>query len=205
MASAGTVFEDGQFIEAPAMAVFDAASPPVGPGLLVPLPGPWLRRLKGATLRSAVRLTGRGSAALRFVVLTVQTGDHQLVCAVPVVDLSTRSWLIDGVERYGLLRLVLQHNEKPEYAVSRCRLPVPERTSQAWQDFRGQLLSAPMRVGPADEIEALDELMRDIEQLAPSIVPGVRRLERRVFVCWPDDGKQAAIVPEDPEDYGYAV
>lgn len=205
MASAGTVFEDGKFIGAPAMAVFDAAAPPVGPGLLVPLPGPWLRRLKGATLRSAVRLTGSGSTTLRFVVLTAQTRHLQLVCAVPVVDLATQSWLIDGVERCGLLRLVLQHNEKPEYAVSRCRLPVPERTSQAWKDFRGQLLSAPTRAGPADEIEALDELMRDIERLAPSIVPGVRRLERRVFVCWPDDGEQAAIVPDDLEGYGYAL
>ena len=33
----------------------------------------------------------------------------------------------------------------------------------------------------------LDELMKSIEEVAPNLVPGVKKFERRVFVCWPSD------------------
>ncbi|CDW96475.1 MULTISPECIES: hypothetical protein [unclassified Thiomonas] len=205
MALVKTYFDEGTFLEPCAMAAFKAEGTPLaGAALLVPLPGHHLMRLQNATLSAALKLTsGHDDSTFRIAVLVLQTGPLQIVCAVPMVTTAARAWLIDGVERYGLMRLVLQHSDRPLFSVSTCRLPVTDTRGAAWQNFKDQLLSGSMQVGAGEELEMLDDLMKSIEEVAPNLVPGVKKFERRVFVCWPDEGKQAAIAPENPEDYGY--
>ena len=67
--------------------------------------------------------------------------------------------------------------------------------------FKEQLLSGSMHAGAGEELEMLDELTKNIEEVAPNLVPGVKKFERRVFVCWPGEVRQVTTAPENPEDY----
>ncbi|CQR44672.1 conserved hypothetical protein [Thiomonas sp. CB3] len=118
-----------------------------------------------------------------------------------MVTTAARAWLIDSVERYGLMRLVLQHRDRPLFSISTCRLPVTDTRGAAWQSFKNLLLSGSVQVGAGEELEMLDELMKSIEEVAPNLVPGVKKFERRVFVCWPDDvQKTSGLEQGDGED-----
>ena len=203
MALVKTYFEEGKFLGPGAMAAFEAEGTPLaGAALLVPLPGHHLMRLQNASLSAALKLSGgHDDSTFRTAVLVLQTGKLQIVCAVPMVTTAARAWLIDGVERYGLMRLILQHGDRPLFSVSTCRLPVTDTQGAAWQNFKDQLLSGSMQVGAGEELEMLDELMRSIEDVAPNLVPGVKKFERRVFVCWPSDvQKTSSLEQGDGED-----
>jgi len=189
MALVKTYFEEGKFLEPGAMSAFEATDTPLaGAALLVPLPGHHLTRLQDATLSVALKLfSGHDDRTFRTAVLVLQTGKLQIVCAVPIVSTAARAWLIEGVERYGLMRLILQHSNRPLFSVSTCRLPVTDTQGAVWLGFKDQLLSGSMHLGGGEELEMLDELMRSIEDVAPNLVPGVKKFERRVFVCWPGE------------------
>lgn len=203
MALIKTYFDEGMFLEPCAMVAFEAErSPLAGAALLVPLPGNHLMRLQNASLSAALKLrSGHDDSTFRTAVLVLQTGPLQIVCAVPMVTNAARAWLIDGVERYGLMRLVVKHSDRPLFSVSTCRLPVTDTRGAAWQCFKDQLLSGSLHVGAGEELEMLDELTRSIEEVAPSLVPGVKKFERRVFVFWPSDvQKTSGLELGDGED-----
>ena len=203
MALVKTYFDEGKFLEPGAMAAFEAADTPLtGAALLVPLPGRHLRRLRNATFTAALTLfSGHDDRTFRTVVLVLQKRELQIVCAVPIVSTEARAWLIDGVERYGLMRLILQHRDRPLFSVSTCRLPVTDLQGAAWRGFKEQLLSGSMHAGAGEELEMLDELTKNIEEVAPNLVPGVKKFERRVFVCWPGEvQKTSSLEPGNGED-----
>ena len=58
-----------------------------------------------------------------------------------------------------------------------------------------------MHAGAGEELEMLDELTKNIEEVAPNLVPGVKKFERRVFVCWPGEvQKTSCLEPGNGED-----